>query len=114
MLQMLLLSSCNEQKDISQLCHSEERPLEIIHDSKIFVVSPKNSPSFVVISGIWKTISRHNYGLLITNGDTIDTPHAVEINCDKDTKSCTLKETIIGKGGVFSEENYYFTSEDVG
>lgn len=105
LLQILFLSSCEE------FC--EEKPLEILKGEKIFFSYPKNNPFYVSASGIWQVTSGHD-GTLITNNESINYPHSVDITCDRnsDEKVCYLKETIIGPL-TLSKAYYITTNENV-
>ena len=110
LLQVLLLSSCDQgQNLLMQFLWRDEKEIVTIHSDKSFYID--SDSSYVAAEGTWKVISGHDtsYALFITNGDSINLPHIVEIVCDKNRGYyCSVRETMVGRMEISNK--YYLTT----
>lgn len=106
---MLILTSCEQLEDLVLL--NKTRPLIIFNANMKFNVIPKNNPSYVSATGVWKHISKQSIEQLDMCNRVYNFPHSVQIKCYKDTKDCTIHETVLRDYGM--KLDYYLTSYEV-
>lgn len=106
---MLILTSCEKLENLVLL--NKQRPLVIFNTNMLFNVVPKNNPYHLSTTGVWIQISKQTIDQLNMCNRVYNFPHSVQINCYKDTKDCTIRETMLKDYGTGI--NYYITSYEV-
>lgn len=105
----LILTSCEKLEELVLL--NKQRPLVIFETNMLFNVIPKNNPYYVSATGVWKHISKQTIDQLNICNRVYNFPHSVQIKCYKDTKDCTIHETLLKDNDM--KINYYIISYEV-